>query len=202
MPAASATTVNRVDAGLRASSRSPWLRSRTTLSEIITAQTSGTPDYFRLARGVGYDSHHEDAHCPLYPAQHITTAGATSAGGSSCNMLRRVKRAVGIFMVTIVSYAARRPEIIGRAARLGCNDLRERCTRPEPRTAAAGPQSRVYPVGGSRAGGRHRDQYGGLHRLQGDGGAAAGRARPVDHGEPGAEARARQRAVVIQLSGL
>src|ERR1035438_10932439 len=74
MPAASATTVNRVDAGLRASSRSPWLRSRTTLSEIITAQTSGTPDYFRLARGVGYDSHHEDAHCPLYPAQHITTA--------------------------------------------------------------------------------------------------------------------------------
>src|ERR1035441_6802127 len=129
-------------------------------------------------------------------------AGATSAGGSSCNMLRRVKRAVDMFIMTIVSYAARRPEIIGRAARLGCNDLRERCTRPEPRTAAAGPQSRVYPVGGSRAGGRHRDQYGGLHRLQGDGGAAAGRARPVDHGEPGAEARARQRAVVIQLSGL
>ena len=35
--------------------------------------------------------------------------------------------------------------------RLGCNDLRERCTRPEPRTAAAGPQSRVYLVGGGGA---------------------------------------------------
>jgi hypothetical protein len=36
-----------------------------------------------------------------------------SAGGSSCNMWRRVKRAVGIFMVTIVSYAARRPGGVG-----------------------------------------------------------------------------------------
>ena len=44
------------------------------------------------------------------------SAGATSTGGSSCNMLRRVKRAVGIFMVIIVSYPARQPEIIGYAS--------------------------------------------------------------------------------------
>jgi len=49
--------------------------------------------------------------------------------------------------VTIVSYPAHRPETIGRAARLGCKDLRERCERPKPRTAPADRQSRVRQMG-------------------------------------------------------
>ena len=47
MPAASAITANKVEPGLRASTRTPWLRSRVTISGSITAKTNRRGDYFR-----------------------------------------------------------------------------------------------------------------------------------------------------------